>query len=774
MLGDLQMSRFLIVFSLQKMISMEETWNIEFGDSFVNIQAGNLKRRISIKKDSLYTTKFTVGGQKIANYSKAPVNDEFKFAIHQAVPNERPKGITLEEAGVVIQKNEDIGGTDGLSVDSSKFKKPKQNVDWEMIATVSGRGFNGEKSISASRIECALVKTEIEKTKTLKLSLAFEKSYIPQLCGIQVAIYYQIYEDWPAIRKWIEISNLSEYWLKIDNLWLDNIDLTKNLPKFTELTPSERGASASIVAFSDKEMETGVILGSEIPSAIRKITKEGQVCYEFKNFEWVLGPKEKFTSEEMFYYAFQGESWKTVSSISTPLDRAIEDDFQRFLEQIVGIRANPENVPVPLWCSWSNFVANINDQIIRDQAELAAKCGFTGFQIDAGWSESENDSDWTCGSRVPHSKKFPHFEETCKYVRDQGLELGLWLSCYRNRQSPDLEDLPNAMSLPLFTRGEGIAMSFASDWREYFARDVLTLHEKYGAVYFKQDLTNMKFGDIAEGHESRTKKESLLRAIRGFLRSQDIIAENAPDVCTLLSHEIYWGTPGVPCDIAAMKHCWTFHIPPNDYSGCGNRRKQISEQKTGRFSPLKFLLRLGCYHSRKRYYEHRGLPLYCIEYYGAATVNIGGSLTPKIQDRQICSWLMGAPTVYAGDLYSLTQENIAHYRKRLDLVKSLQQKYGIYRYFQYSGVPEPTDLDWHWWGKINQEQSGVVVVVRGYLGRKFKRINIPWVDANAEYEVLACFKEKSLGKYSGKQLQNGILKIALPRLGQEILEIKKS
>ena len=36
-------------------------------------------------------------------------------------------------------------------------------------------------------------------------------------------------------------------------------------------------------------------------------------------------------------------------------------------------------------------------------------------------------------------------------------------------------------------------------------------------AYFKQDFSNIIFGDLAEGHESRTRKESLLRGLRGLL-----------------------------------------------------------------------------------------------------------------------------------------------------------------------------------------------------------------------------------------------------------------
>ncbi len=424
---------------------------------------------------------------------------------------------------------------------------------------------------------------------------------------------------------------------------------------------------------------------------------------------------------------------------------------------------------VPLWCTWSNFQAAIDDRTIRELAHLASQAGFRGFQIDAGWSNSDNPEDWTSGGSEPHPVKFPDFEATCKAVRALGLNLGLWTSCFRNAKSPDLHEMPGGKSLPVVRRGECYGMSFASEWRYYYANDIVKLHDTLGAAYFKQDLTNIKFGDIAEGHDSRTRKESYLRGIRGFFEAQDIIHEKAPDACTLLSHELYWGTPGTPCDVAAVKHCWSFHIPPNDYSGAFPRKERIARKET-RLKLNRWLLLAGCFNARRRFYAHRGLPLYCIEYYGAATVNKDGSLTPRVQDRQVCSWLMGIPSVYAGDLSSLTEENLTHYKKRFDMIVALQKRHGIFRYFQYSGVPGPTDTGWHWWGKLNPAGSGVVVVVRGILGTSSKRINVPWVPDGRRFKVTAMLDGKELGSYSSEALKGGKLRLSLSRLSQEILE----
>lgn len=315
-------------------------------------------------------------------------------------------------------------------------------------------------------------------------------------------------------------------------------------------------------------------------------------------------------------------------------------------------------------------------------------------------------------------------------------------------------------------------MSFASPWKKFYAADLARVSREYGATYFKQDFTNLKFGDIAEGHESRTRQESLLRGLRGLLEAQDLLRQKSPGIASQVTHEIYWGTPGVPCDVAVLKHAAAYHIPPNDYAGVGQTKMRVSEKWNMDPAQLRAQLIRGCFNARQRFYAHRGLPLYALEYYGAHAVNFRGSLTPGIQDRQICSWLMGAPVVFAGDLASLTEENIQRYRARFDLLRRLEQEHGIYRNFQFSGVPAPTDTDWHWWGKLNQDGSGAVIVIRGTKGAEKRAVNIPWVQADRDYEVASCLNEKPLGSFKGSELQNGKLQLELPPVGQEILELR--
>ena len=724
------------------------------------IKTGVLERVIRVSGGNVATEKLTVSGTPLVD-GRA---DELSFRIARAEPNRNPLELPLDSGAAAVSVQEaKANDTDALNI--SGKTKPETNETAGQLQWTDERAFS-----AGSWVQCfdlANVTITVPQPGTQRVVIRARSLKDPLLAGVSVNLIYEVYAGYPVIRKWVEVHNNSANWLRIDNLLTDDLKLGNGLGQGVPLTPSERGATASIIAFSQADNTRGVIVASEVPSALRSISERGASGYNPEYFEWVIGPAESFVSEPTFLYGFSGEVVGTASAESFPLDRAVEGGFKDFLREHLGISPAHTQIAAPLWCSWSNFGPILTDAIVREQADLAAKCGFSTMQLDDGWQKGR------LGTR-PDDKTFPEFSETCDYVRSKGLRLGLWVSCFRDRDAADFRALPAAASAPEINRLDGVAMSFASSWNQYYANDLVFLHDRYGVTYFKQDFSNIQFGDLAAGHHSRTRKESLLRGLRGLLESQALVQHLAPDVANEITHEIYWGTPGTPCDLAALKHVSVYHIPPNDYSGCGHFKERPGPAWS-KYNPdtLRAELVKGCMNSRTRFYAHRGLPLECVEYYGAATVNWQGSLTPQVQDRQICSWLMGAPSVYAGDLASLTDENIARYRSRFDILKRLEATYGIYRHFQYSGVPAPTDTDWHWWGKLDPRGCGAVVVLRGSGGKDQRAINIPWVDPNETYKVTVLLQAKELGAFTGKQLQAGELTLSLPLLGQEILELSR-
>lgn len=739
--------------NIQDISNIKSVWVIEEHDDTFSIQAGNLKRQINLDQVNVSAVSFQIGDHEILNKTYPEIN----FSLSRSVQNKQPELISEFDKSQGIESSAAFRLTDDLIIKESTVINKSEWTE---------RLFLNSQNWSNHFDKITSVISSPQKGVT-RLTIRARAINSESLKDISVSMVYEIYEGHPAIRQWVELVNNSPIWYRLDQLILSALPVGINLNRVKPLTPDDKAVAASIRSFANEDETYGLILGSEVPSAMRSLdVKTGVMGYSNAYFEWILEPGGRFVSEAVSYYAFNGELKKTPSALSTPLDRCVENQYKTFLSECLGIMANHSEIRAPRYCTWSNYGQFITEDIMRQIIPIAAQCGFETFQIDDGWQYDRLGTE-------PHSEKFPEFDSMSDLVADEGMTLGLWVSCYRSLDSKDLRVLPNALSLPPIKRLNGYGASFASNWRNYYAQDLVYLNDRYGAKYFKQDFTNIRLGDMAAGHESHSRKESYLRGLRGLLESQALIHEMSPDITTLISHEIYWGTPGVPCDLAVMKNVYFYHIPPNDYLGLGPikfRKKLVSEYDSlANHDEVRKDLIKGCWNARQQYYAHRGLPLHILEYYGAATANVQKALTPSIQDRQICSFLMGAPVVYAGDLLSLTRENIQHYRKRFDLLEELQKKYNIYRNFQYSGVPEPTDEDWHWWGKLNENHEGVVVIIRGSGGEDERRINIPWVSPESNYSIKQLFIKKELGFFSGKELQEGVIQLSLSKFGQDLL-----
>jgi hypothetical protein len=718
------------------------------------LRAGALTRVVDFGDGNVSTSSLNVAGHEIL----AEQAREFSVVVSREKSNRAPRGLTPAEA---VEKNYFGGGTAARwrseGFDPSRYDDTRPDAPkW-----VEHRAMDGKSWALTGAAPATEVTKPAPGVTRLVIRLAADKD--PALSGLTFELHYEVYDGHAAVRKWITIRNRTRQWLKLERLTIDDLRLVPLTSK--SLAAAMFGVQPSVIGFEAPGARYGVIAASEVPSALRSIAQQGAMGYTESLFEWVLGPSEDFSSEPVFYYAFNGPVRATVSAASTPLDRTIEGPYMEFLKRHIGIAA--ENAPIhgPQWMTWAYFYDRIDDKLVRQLADIASRAGFTEMLFDDGWQKGR------LGTEVD-TVKFPDFAATSDYIRSKGMALGLWVSCFRDLDSRDMADMPEGRVLPVLLRSKslpGLAMSFASSWRDYYVKDLVKLARRYQLSYFKQDFTNVMYGDLAEGHESRTRKESLLRGLRGLLAAQAELRRLAPDVVNEITHEIYWGTPGVPADLAALKHTARFHIPPNESIG-----SNIAWEFKGRSITAEehaAALRRGCWLARQRFYSHRGLPLYPLEFYAATTASHLGSMTPPVQDRQVASWLMGMPVCFSGDARTLSEANIAQYRKRFDEVKRLESAYGIYKHFQFSGVPEPTDVDWHWWGKLNSKGYGAVVVVRGSGGAARRAVNIPWVVREVSYRVVGMFSGKAYGVLSGQALQDSGVLIELPVYGQELLEL---
>ncbi len=718
------------------------------------LKAGSMERVLSLRGGNISTLSFSVAGEEML----ASPARELSVTVAREESNQAPRPLL---PGETAEKNDFSSANRSRwrseGFDPSRYDDPRpQAPRWADAEPLETRAW-------ATLVEppSAAITRPAAGPAGLTLTAAFRKESL--FHGLSVELAYEVFEDYPVIRKSVRFRNRGPLWLRLDRLVIEDLQLSALTRK--PLAAALFGAQPSVAAFEKPGSTTGLIAASEIPSALRSISDQGAMGYTPALFEWVLGPGEEFLSEPVFYFGFHGPVQTTVSSVSTPLDRAVEGPYMEFLHRHIGIAAARAPMHGPQWMTWAYFYDRIDDRLVRQLAGIAARAGFTEMLLDDGWQKDR------LGTEVD-TDKFPDFSATAAWIRSQGLALGLWVSCFRDRDSPDMRDMPEGRILPELIRSPklpGLAMSFASPWRDYYTRDLLSVAGRFGVRYFKQDFTNIMYGDLAAGHESRTRKESLLRGLRGLLAAQARLRQTAPEIVNELTHEIYWGTPGVPADLAVLKSTARFHIPPNECIG-----SDLAREFRGRaIGPEEHAeaLRRGCWLARQRFYSHRGLPLYPLEFYAAATCSHQGSLTAAIQDRQVASWLMGSPACFSGDSRTLSEEHIAHYRRRFEEVRRLQETYDIFRHFQFSGVPEPTDADWHWWGKLDEKGCGAVVIVRGSGGPPGRQVNIPWVRSGSRYRLKGLFSGKDYGIRTGRQLQEKGLPVELVAYGQELLEI---
>ena len=82
------------------------------------------------------------------------------------------------------------------------------------------------------------------------------------------------------------------------------------------------------------------------------------------------------------------------------------------------------------WNSWNTFETNINEQLVKETADIMVASGMkdAGYQylvLDDGWMAKERDS--ITGDLVPDPKKFPNgMKVVIDYVHAKGLKFGLY------------------------------------------------------------------------------------------------------------------------------------------------------------------------------------------------------------------------------------------------------------------------------------------------------------------------------------------------------------
>ncbi|XP_067012525.2 myogenesis-regulating glycosidase [Anabrus simplex] len=105
---------------------------------------------------------------------------------------------------------------------------------------------------------------------------------------------------------------------------------------------------------------------------------------------------------------------------------AHEDAIKRFLGKPTGI-PDERMIRYPIWSTWAQYKANINEEIVTDFANQIVKYGFQNSQL-------EIDDLWeTCyGSLTFDTKKFPDIQALTSLLKSKGFRVTLWIHPFIN------------------------------------------------------------------------------------------------------------------------------------------------------------------------------------------------------------------------------------------------------------------------------------------------------------------------------------------------------
>jgi hypothetical protein len=345
------------------------------------LKSESLQRVIRFGDGNVRTTSLTVAGREAL---AAPAR-EFSVAISREQSNTRPRGLRPEETA---EKNDFSGGfrarwrSEGF--DPSRYDDTRPDaprwVETRFVDAATWSPLAGNPAATVTKPAPGVTRL------TIRTALARDTV----LEGVAVELNYELYDGHPAVRKSVVVRNGGSRWLRLDRLVIDDLHLVALTRK--SLAAAMFGVQPSVVAFDSPGAGYGVIAASEIPSALRTISDQGAMGYTPGLFEWVLGPGEEFTSEPVFYYGYSGAVTQTASSVSTPLDRALEGPYMEFVNRHVGVAAGSAPIHGPQWMTWAYFYDRIDDKLVRQLADIASRAGFTEMLFDDGGGPYETSA----------------------------------------------------------------------------------------------------------------------------------------------------------------------------------------------------------------------------------------------------------------------------------------------------------------------------------------------------------------------------------------------
>ncbi|MFH1006471.1 MAG: alpha-galactosidase [Candidatus Latescibacterota bacterium] len=192
--------------------------------------------------------------------------------------------------------------------------------------------------------------------------------------------------------------------------------------------------------------------------------------------------------------------------------------------------AAPFSMPPACWNSFWAFTTDISEELLKSQADEAARLGFEAFVVDYGWSRSAGDKRENL-ELLPSGMK-----ALSQYVHGLGMQFGLWAAF----ASFDPKCAPTADPEEWFVQTEegkthdeeniaGTCACLASGYLDYVKKELDRIVTEYEVDWLKFDQ-NLFIECYASGHNHQNEQDALYFQVQAFYQILDHLIERHPNL----------------------------------------------------------------------------------------------------------------------------------------------------------------------------------------------------------------------------------------------------
>jgi len=197
---------------------------------------------------------------------------------------------------------------------------------------------------------------------------------------------------------------------------------------------------------------------------------------------------------------------------------------QRFAETAIA-RPTPdaEKFPYVIWDSWG-YQQEINEEMLRKNAAVAAKLGIEAFIVDLGWAKRMGD--WE-----PDPEKFPSgLRALSDYVHSLGMKFGLhFVPTEADPESAVLREHPEwRSSRTYFYHGADSICPSNPAARDWIVNEAVRIIGEYNVDWILQDGQTLVKECRRAGHRHRPDDSNYSNSVDGIDRILDEVQRRAP------------------------------------------------------------------------------------------------------------------------------------------------------------------------------------------------------------------------------------------------------